>query len=59
MFYKEIISVQNKLYIVERKIRISSKPIVDNWKEHLKVDKVFKKEPFFYFVTEIIDVEPI
>jgi hypothetical protein len=59
MFCKEVISVSGKLWIVQRKIRISHNPIVEVWREHLKSNGVFKKEPYFYFCEEIIDVEPI
>lgn len=59
MFCKEVISVSDKLWIVQRKIRISHNPIVEVWREHLNSDKVFRKEPYFYFCEEIIDVEPI
>jgi len=59
MFCKEVISVSDKLWIVQRKIRIKDNPIVDVWREHLRSDKVFKKEPYFYFCEEIIDVDPI
>jgi hypothetical protein len=59
MFCKEVISVSDKLWIVQRKIRINDNPTVEVWREHLRLDKVFKKEPYFYFCEEIIDVEPI
>ena len=59
MFCKEVITVSDKLWIVQRKIRIKDNPIVDVWREHLRSDKVFKKEPYFYFFEEIIDVDPI
>jgi len=59
MFCKEVISVSDKLWIVQRKIRINDNPIVEVWREHLRSDKVFKKEPYFYFCEEIIDVDPI
>ena len=59
MFCKEVITVSDKLWIVQRKIRIKDNPIVDVWREHLRSDKVFKKEPYFYFCEEIIDVDPI
>ena len=59
MFCKEVISVSDKLWIVQRKIRINDNPIVEVWREHLRLDKVFKKEHYFYFCEEIIDVEPI
>jgi len=58
MFNKEVIQTGNKLYIVLRKVHIEHNPIVENWKEYLGADKVFKKEPYFYFVNEIVDLEP-
>ena len=57
MFCKEVISVSDKLWIVQRKVRISDNPIVETWREHLRADRVFKKEPYFYFCEEIVDVE--
>lgn len=59
MFCKEVIKVEDKLWVVQRRIRISDKPIVDVWREHLRSDKVFKREPFYYFCEAITDVEPI
>ena len=59
MFCKEVISVKDSLYIVLRKVRINHNPIVETWKEHLRADIVFKKEPFYYFCEEIIEVEPL
>ena len=59
MFCKEVISVSDKLWIVKRKIRINDNPIVEVWREHLRSDKVFQNEPYFYFCEEIIDVDTI
>ena len=58
MFNKEVIKSGDKLYLVLRKVRIDHNPIVDTWKEHLYADRVFRKEPYFYFVKDIIDLEP-
>jgi len=58
MFNKEVIHAGDKLYIVVRKVYIEHNPIVDTWKEHLNADRVFKKEPYFYFVKDIVDLEP-
>jgi|TARA_B100000900_G_scaffold408616_1_gene423145 hypothetical protein len=58
MFNKEVIESGNKLYLVIRKIHMQHNPIVNNWKEHLRADRVFKREPYFYFVKDIIDLEP-
>ena len=59
MFCKEVINISDKLWIIQRKIRISDKPIVDTWRDHLHSDKVFKKDPYFYFCQAIEDIEPI
>lgn len=59
MFCKEVIKVEDKLWIVQRKVRISDNPIVETWREHLRSDKVFRREPFYYFCEAITDVEPI
>ena len=57
MFNREVVNVNNTLWIVQRKIRIDQRPIVSTWKEHLRSDKVFKKEPYYYFCQEVTDVE--
>lgn len=59
MFCKEVISVQQSLYVVLKKVRINHNPIVETWKEHLRADIVFKKEPFYYFCEKILDAELI
>tara|TARA_Y100000816_G_C26106366_1_gene588143 strand:+ start:3702 stop:3887 length:186 start_codon:yes stop_codon:yes gene_type:complete len=58
MFNKEVIKAGDKLYLVLRKVYIEHKPIVETWKLHLGADRVFKKEPYFYFVKDIMDLEP-
>ena len=57
MFVKEIVNVNDTLWIVQRKIRIDFNPIVSAWREHLRSDKVFKREPYYYFCEEVTDVE--
>lgn len=57
MFVKEVVSVNDTLWIVQRKIRIDHNPIVSTWREHLRSDKVFKREPYYYFCKEVTDVE--
>mgnify|MGYP001215480074 FL=1 len=57
MFVKEVVSVNDTLWIVQRKIRIDHNPIVSAWREHLRSDKVFKREPYYYFCEEVTDVE--
>ena len=58
MFNKEVIKSGDKLYLVVRKVRIEHNPIIETWKEHLRADRVFRKEPYFYFVKDIVDLEP-
>jgi hypothetical protein len=57
MLCKEVLNINNTLWIVKRRIRISDRPIVQTWKEHLHCDKVFKKEPYYYFCEEVTDIE--
>ena len=57
MFNREVVNGNNTLWIVQRKIRIDHMPIISTWKEHLRSDKVFKKEPYYYFCQEVTDVE--
>jgi hypothetical protein len=59
VFCKEVIEKGGRLYIVIKKIRIEHNPIVQTWREHLRADIVLKKEPFYYFCEEIVDVEPL
>ena len=59
MFNKEVIKVGDNLYLVLRKVYIEHRPIVDTWKAHLNADRVFRKEPYFYFVKDIVDLQPI
>ena len=57
MLRREVLNINNTLWIVKRRIRIDDRPIVQTWKEHLHCDKVFKKEPYYYFCEEVTDVE--
>ena len=57
MFVKEIVNVNDTLWIVQRKIRIDHKTNRNVWREHLRSDKVFKGEPYYYFCEEVTDVE--
>ena len=59
MFCKEVLNISDTLYIVIRKIKISDNPITEAFKSYLGADKVFKKEPYYYFCDEILDIEPI
>tara|TARA_R110001599_G_scaffold350607_1_gene580989 strand:+ start:4101 stop:4289 length:189 start_codon:yes stop_codon:yes gene_type:complete len=57
MFGKEVIKVSDKMFSVIRKVNIDHNPIIETWKDWLDVDTVFKKEPYYYFVNEITDIE--
>ena len=57
MLRREVLNINDTLWIVKRRIRIDDRPIVQTWKEHLHCDKVFKKEPYYYFCEEVTDVE--
>ena len=52
-----IIQFQDKLYQVKRKIRESHNPIIDAWKEVTNSDTVLRKDGYFWFVEEIVEVE--
>ena len=60
-FRSELVTYNDKLFIVVRKIRVDSNPIVSTWKEHLRVDTVLKKDGYYWFCEEIpsIDFEEI
>jgi len=45
------------MYQILRIIKESHRPIVDTWKEHLRADKVFKKNGSYYFVREVPEAE--
>jgi hypothetical protein len=53
----EFIEQAGTLYIVIRKIKESSDPIIDDWKEYLLADKVFRKDGLLYFCRTVDDVE--
>lgn len=55
----ELLSVENELYIVLRKIKEDQGPVVDVWKEHLRADKVFRKDGVLIFCRLIPEAEII
>lgn len=55
----EFIEYDNKLFRILRKVKESSNPIVDTWKEHLRSDIVLKKEGVYYFCELVPDAEII
>ena len=51
MFNREVVNVNNTLWIVQNMIRIDHMPIISTWKEHLRSDKVLKKNLTIIFVN--------
>jgi hypothetical protein len=51
----ETIEVRGELYTVKRRVKIDNEPIVEEWKEYLNCDIVFKHQPsgFFLFCNHI------
>lgn len=47
---QEVIEVREELYLIKRKVRIDNEPIVDEWKDHLNCDIVFKHQPSGYYL---------
>ena len=45
------------LYILKRVIKESSHPILDDWKEHLSVDTVLKKDGLLYFLQKVDEAQ--
>lgn len=54
---KIYLEYNNNLYSIIRTIKESSKPIIDDWKEHLQADLVLKKDGLFYFLKEIQEAQ--
>ena len=51
------LNFEDKLYIVKRTIYESHKPNVSLWKNHLRADKVLRKDGILYFLIEITEVD--
>ena len=54
---RQFITYNNDLYVVKRTIKEELKPIVDDWREHLKADMVLKKEGLFYFLQKVEEAQ--
>lgn len=48
---------EDKLYTLQRIIYESHNPNIATWREHLRSDKVLKKEGMIYFLAEVTDME--
>ena len=47
------IEIENVLYKILKVISESQNPTIDVWKEHLRADRVFKKEGSYFFVEVV------
>ena len=54
---RELITIENDLYELLKSIKETENPVIDNWKEKLMADKVFKKDGIFYFCRLIPELE--
>jgi hypothetical protein len=59
MINREIIQINNSLFIINRKIPERHDIDIKWFKFKTKSDKVFKSQGFLFFVDEVQDVEPI
>jgi hypothetical protein len=63
---REFIEISGELFEVLRTVRENSHPVVDVWKEHLRADRVFRKDGYYFFcrlieeavIEEVIDHAP-
>lgn len=46
----EIVTIRGELYLIKRRVKISSNPIVESWKDSLYCDAVFKHAPSGYYL---------
>lgn len=46
----EVIEVREELYLIKRKVKIANEPIVEDWKDYLNCDIVFRHEPSGYYL---------
>jgi hypothetical protein len=53
------IDYNQSLYILKRIIKENSRPIIDDWKEHLNADTVLKKDGLFYFLQKVDEAQTI
>jgi len=54
----ETVEVRGELYQIKRRVKIDNDPIVEDWKDHLNCDMVFKHQPsgFFLFCNHIPNI---
>lgn len=64
---REFVEISGELFEVLRTVRENSHPVVDVWKEHLRADRVFRKDGYYFFcrlieeavIEEVIEHAPI
>lgn len=56
---KTFIPFNEKLYLVKKVINEEHKPLIEEWKEHLGVDTVLRKQNLLYFLEEVVELEII
>ena len=54
-----MLKIQDKMFLVNRKVQEHHQIDVKWWRYKTKSDKVFRAQGFYYFVEEIKDVEHI
>lgn len=59
IFGRSYIYHNDSMYYVLRVIKEDSRPVIENWKEHLMCDTVLKKNGLFYFCQRVIEPEVI
>lgn len=55
--YSQIIQFQDKLFKLKRKVKESTQPDLEEWKQVTRSTTVLRKDGFFWFVEEIDEVE--
>jgi len=53
----QMISINDNLYSIIRRIKINNKPILAYWKVANKCDSVFKKDGYYYLCRKIEEIE--
>jgi hypothetical protein len=52
---RAFLEIGDELYEILRRVNETHDPIIDTWKEHLRAEKVFRKDGYLYFCTKIED----
>jgi hypothetical protein len=46
---REFVEISGELFEVLRTVREEHQPVVDVWKDHLRADRVFRKDGYYFF----------